>query len=181
MDATLACSAGLWDAVHLHASVKDLCQLHTPRERLKPNPMAQGFELPTITHRLLTSSFLGLPSRILNINHKKELLRSLWVTLNPENPKTYGFRQSCWALLHSLDSPGVPFLSAKPEVGPGYSIPKPETQGTKGETLKGILGVIWGLYETIYGVYKGYVRVLGFGVPSRGPSYCPFINPKWKT
>ena len=26
-----------------------------------------------------TSSFLGLPFRILNINHKKELLRSLWV------------------------------------------------------------------------------------------------------
>ena len=31
------------------------------------------------THRLLSSSFLGLPCRILNTNHKKELLRSLWV------------------------------------------------------------------------------------------------------
>ena len=31
------------------------------------------------THRLLSSSFLGLPYRILNTNHKKELLRSLWV------------------------------------------------------------------------------------------------------
>ena len=31
------------------------------------------------THRLLSSSFLGLPYGILNINHKKELLRSLWV------------------------------------------------------------------------------------------------------
>ena len=31
------------------------------------------------THRLLSSSFLGLPYRILNIHHKKELLRSLWV------------------------------------------------------------------------------------------------------
>ena len=31
------------------------------------------------THRLLSSSFLGLPSRILNINHKKELLRGPWV------------------------------------------------------------------------------------------------------
>ena len=30
-------------------------------------------------HRLLSSSFLGLPYRILNMNHKKELLRSLWV------------------------------------------------------------------------------------------------------
>ena len=31
------------------------------------------------THRLLSSSFLGLPYRILNMNPKKELLRSLWV------------------------------------------------------------------------------------------------------
>ena len=31
------------------------------------------------THRLLGSSFLGLPYRILNMNPKKELLRSLWV------------------------------------------------------------------------------------------------------
>ena len=31
------------------------------------------------THRLLSSSLLGLPYRILNTNHKQELLRSLWV------------------------------------------------------------------------------------------------------
>ena len=31
------------------------------------------------THRLLSSSFLGLPYRILNMNHTKELLKSLWV------------------------------------------------------------------------------------------------------
>ena len=31
------------------------------------------------THRLHSSSFLGLPYRILNINHKKELKWSLWV------------------------------------------------------------------------------------------------------
>ena len=32
------------------------------------------------THRLLSSSFLGLPYRSLNMNHKEELLlRSLWV------------------------------------------------------------------------------------------------------
>ena len=31
------------------------------------------------THRLHSTSFLGLPYRILKINHKKELLRSLWV------------------------------------------------------------------------------------------------------
>ena len=31
------------------------------------------------THRPLSSSFLGLPYRILNRNHKKELLRGPWV------------------------------------------------------------------------------------------------------
>ena len=31
------------------------------------------------THRPLSSSFLGLPYRILNISHKKELLRGLCV------------------------------------------------------------------------------------------------------
>ena len=30
-------------------------------------------------------------------------------------------------------------------------------QGTEGEILKGTLGVILGLYETIQGVYKGYI------------------------
>ena len=44
----------------------------------------QAFALlnPTMqdcTHRPLSSSFLGLPYRVLNINHKKELLRGLWV------------------------------------------------------------------------------------------------------
>ena len=33
------------------------------------------------THRPLSSSFWGLPSRILHMNHKKEILRGLWVTL----------------------------------------------------------------------------------------------------
>ena len=31
--------------------------------------------------RLLSSSFMGLPYRILNMSHKKELLRILWVWL----------------------------------------------------------------------------------------------------
>ena len=33
-----------------------------------------------LTHRPLSSSFLGLPYRILNLNHTKELLRGLWVS-----------------------------------------------------------------------------------------------------
>ena len=35
------------------------------------------------THGPLSSSFLGLPYRILNINHKEELLRGLWVNPKP--------------------------------------------------------------------------------------------------
>ena len=37
---------------------------------------------PTLSHRPPSSSFLGLPYRILNINHKKELLRGLWVSVS---------------------------------------------------------------------------------------------------
>ena len=40
------------------------------------------------THRPLSSSFLGLPYRILNISHKKELLRGRWVNPKPLNPQT---------------------------------------------------------------------------------------------
>ena len=40
-----------------------------------------GGRRPESTHRPLSSSFLGLPYRILNINHKKELLRGLCVSV----------------------------------------------------------------------------------------------------
>ena len=33
------------------------------------------------THRPLSSSLLGLPYRILDINHKTELLRGIWVAV----------------------------------------------------------------------------------------------------
>ena len=42
---------------------------------------AQGLG-STRRHRPLSSSILGLPYRILSINHKKELLRGLWVGLD---------------------------------------------------------------------------------------------------
>ena len=44
-------------------------------------PSAWGSEeaKSAATHRPLSSSFWGLPYRILNINHKEELLRGLWV------------------------------------------------------------------------------------------------------
>ena len=41
-------------------------------------------QIKSSTHRPLSSSCLGLPYRILNINHKKELLRRLWVHSNSE-------------------------------------------------------------------------------------------------
>ena len=52
---------------------------------LNPTPQfrVSGFSVwgggPHLTHRPLSSSFLGLPHRILNMNHKKELLRGLGV------------------------------------------------------------------------------------------------------
>ena len=39
-----------------------------------------GMDEVVCTHRPLSSSFLGVPDRILNINHKKEQLRGLWVS-----------------------------------------------------------------------------------------------------
>ena len=39
----------------------------------------------------------------------------------------------------------------------------------------GTTEVYRGLESFIYGVYK----VLGLGVPSRGPSYSPFVLPLW--
>ena len=44
-----------------------------------------------ITHGPLSSSFLGLHYRTLNMNHKKELLRGLWVL------GTWTLRGSAWA------------------------------------------------------------------------------------
>ena len=38
-----------------------------------------------LIHRLHSSSFLGLPYRSLNINHKKELLRSLWILISVDH------------------------------------------------------------------------------------------------
>ena len=47
-----------------------------------------------LPHKLLSSSFLGLLCRILNTNHKKELLRSLWVSpkFNVPSPKPLALR-----------------------------------------------------------------------------------------
>ena len=41
--------------------------------------MLPPFREVELTNRPLSSSFLGLPYRIPNISHKKELLRGLWV------------------------------------------------------------------------------------------------------
>ena len=42
------------------------------------------------THRPLSSSFLGLPYKILNINHQEELLRGPWVI--PELARFWSMR-----------------------------------------------------------------------------------------
>ena len=64
-----------------------------------PNPRQQ-----THTHRLLSGSFLGLPYRILNMNHKKELLRSLWVFSTCKNQEDPG---SGFASNHGLGFRGL--------------------------------------------------------------------------
>ena len=43
----------------------------------------------------LSSSFLGLPYRILNMNHKKEILRGLW-----EGSSSSVNRRPCFSSLH---------------------------------------------------------------------------------
>ena len=45
----------------------------------QPRFADQGLRLLRVTQRLLSSSFLGFHYGILNMNHKEELLRSLWV------------------------------------------------------------------------------------------------------
>ena len=54
-------------------------------------PIVSWYYIPGMypTHRPLSSSFWGLPYRILNINHKNELLRGLWVNPKPYYPKLY--------------------------------------------------------------------------------------------
>ena len=46
--------------------------------KLYPTRTPGFFACYWVTHRPLSSSFLGLPYRILDISHKKELLRGLW-------------------------------------------------------------------------------------------------------
>ena len=62
------------------------------------------------THRPLSSSFLGLPHRLLNVNHKKELLRGLWVGfrgLGQSKPFQTGF-VVLRGMLVCLLRPGAP-------------------------------------------------------------------------
>ena len=56
--------------------------------------LAQNFKnhrkFQICTDKPLSSSYLGLPYRISNINHKKELLRGLWVVSILAQAHTYG-------------------------------------------------------------------------------------------
>ena len=63
-----------------------------------------------ITRRLLSGSFLELPYRILNMNHKTELLRGLWVTCSC--PGFQPFLVRAPSLTRSL--PGFSFAGVQP-------------------------------------------------------------------
>ena len=52
---------------------------HNGRLPLCSNTLPDPPEPEMLAHRPLSSSFLGLPYRILHMNPEKELLRSLWV------------------------------------------------------------------------------------------------------
>ena len=76
--------------------------------------------MDSTTHRPLSSSFLGLPYRILNINHKKELLRGLWVRapIEPLYSRSFG------ACLLRAPSSVAGFRTPKPLVAEFRSIKK---------------------------------------------------------
>ena len=54
-----------------------LATTHEPKELYNRSPRLGV--LVSLAYLQAPSSFSGLPYRILNINHKKELLRDLWV------------------------------------------------------------------------------------------------------
>ena len=64
------------------------------------------------THRPLSSSFLGLPYRIQNKSHKKELLRGLWVF----RPLDYMGTRSLAVCMHCAECcfHGIPWQAKLP-------------------------------------------------------------------
>ena len=71
-------STGYWGAS------QEATKLGRDEHLRHPKSGSPMFLVPT--HRPLSSSFLGLPYGILNKNHKKELLRGLWVELELQSP-----------------------------------------------------------------------------------------------
>ena len=72
------------------------------------------------THRPLSSSFLGLPYRILKISHKKELLRGLWVDGKPWQVLLFKLPQSDHRRLFAVRTMGghvLPSASIKKHKG----------------------------------------------------------------
>ena len=76
-------------------------------------------------HRLLSSSFLGLPCRILNMNHKKELLRGLWVGLGVLGVGSGDDLHARNLHVRQLRVPHVHFTAAKKHPKPQTLNPKP--------------------------------------------------------
>ena len=76
--------------------------------KMKTDLPRRGSLMETMgTHRPLSSSFLGLPYRILNMNHKKELLRGLWVETQtieafPRSSASYVQIKGSWDLVRKV-------------------------------------------------------------------------------
>ena len=107
------------------------------------------------THRLLSSSFLGLPYRVLNINHKKELLRSLWVVPRQRTPPIEVSRHSSITSAKKLLLRQIPVVQGLPGLPIGSIFP--------------LYGLYLGSYKTIpkrsyNGAYMGRVQGLRLAV-----------------
>ena len=83
-----------WNGPQIRNSKPHLPSTTKPGREATPETLTNARKVHTAvsTHRLLSSSLLGLPYRILNINHKEELLRSLWVSCTPLDGKVCAFR-----------------------------------------------------------------------------------------
>ena len=96
----------VWGGVpHNYTILQELCKLLCKQRawggRLHQIPNS-SVSNQSPTHRPLSSSFLGLPYRIPNINHKGELLRGLWVNPSPYIPSPYGYMSSRGAVARPL-------------------------------------------------------------------------------
>ena len=126
----------------LHITLHPFKNLHSPR---RPSRALEG---TLLTHRLLSSSFLGLPYRILNISHNKELLRSPGVGML--TPQDFAGREQVHIYVCHGPPARVGLRRRSCNMGLGFS-------GGWFSKLGSPLGLLKGIYK---GFYKGTLWVV---------------------